>query len=127
MPEDEGSPGPVCRVWQVCWLWVALAYLLKRYASINWAARYFAAAFLIEAGQHGACSSRISLPGYNSALIGLRVDAAYPAASLPFFLSELLAVILIAAPIAMRFTPDDPATSTPIQSPPEAGRPVEAA
>ena len=62
-----------------------------------------------------------------SYLIGLRVEAAYPAASLPFFLSELLAVILIAAPIAMRFTPDDPATSTPIQSPPEAGRPVEAA
>ena len=59
-----------------------------------------------------------------SYLIGLRVEAAFPAASLPFFLGELLAVILIAAPIAMRFTPDDPTTSTPIQSPPEAGQPV---
>ena len=31
-----------------CWLWVAWAFLLQRYASINWAASGFAAAFAIE-------------------------------------------------------------------------------
>lgn len=32
-----------------CWLWVAWAFHLERYAAINWAARYFAAAFMLEA------------------------------------------------------------------------------
>jgi len=32
-----------------CWLWVAGAYLLGRYDTINWAAKYFAAGFVIEA------------------------------------------------------------------------------
>src|SRR5262245_5198408 len=32
-----------------CWLWVAWAYLLTRYDTINWAARYFAAGFALEA------------------------------------------------------------------------------
>ncbi|MEZ5787723.1 MAG: DUF6064 family protein [Xanthobacteraceae bacterium] len=32
-----------------CWLWVAWAYLLVRFDPINWAARYFAAGFAIEA------------------------------------------------------------------------------
>jgi hypothetical protein len=32
-----------------CWLWVAWAYLAERYASINWAASYFALGFAIEA------------------------------------------------------------------------------
>jgi len=31
------------------WLWVAWAYLLTHYDTINWAAKYFAAAFAIEA------------------------------------------------------------------------------
>lgn len=31
------------------WLWVAWAYLLERYDTINWAARYFAIGFAIEA------------------------------------------------------------------------------
>ncbi len=33
----------------VAWLWVAWAFHLERYASINWAANYFAAGFAIEA------------------------------------------------------------------------------
>jgi Family of unknown function (DUF6064) len=33
----------------VCWLWVAWAYLLVRYDTINWAASYFAIGFVIEA------------------------------------------------------------------------------
>jgi hypothetical protein len=32
-----------------CWLWVAWAFHLERYAAINWAARYFAAAFAVQA------------------------------------------------------------------------------
>lgn len=31
------------------WLWIAWAYLLERYNTINWAARYFAIGFAIEA------------------------------------------------------------------------------
>jgi len=31
-----------------CWLWVAWAFLLARYATINWAAPWFAAAFAIQ-------------------------------------------------------------------------------
>jgi hypothetical protein len=33
----------------ICWLWVAWAYLLVRYDTINWAASYFAIGFMIEA------------------------------------------------------------------------------
>ena len=32
-----------------CWLWVAIAFHARRYATINWAAAYFAAAFALEA------------------------------------------------------------------------------
>ena len=32
-----------------CWLWVAWAFHFNRYATINWAATYFAAAFAVEA------------------------------------------------------------------------------
>jgi hypothetical protein len=32
-----------------CWLWVAWAYLFERYDTINWAARYFAIAFVLQA------------------------------------------------------------------------------
>jgi hypothetical protein len=32
-----------------CWLWVAWAFLLSRYDTINWAASYFAVGFVIEA------------------------------------------------------------------------------
>jgi len=32
-----------------CWLWVAWAFLLARYDTINWAAKYFAAAFVLQA------------------------------------------------------------------------------
>jgi Family of unknown function (DUF6064) len=32
-----------------CWLWIAYAFHLQRYATINWAATYVAAAFALEA------------------------------------------------------------------------------
>jgi hypothetical protein len=34
----------------LCWLWVAYAYHLQRYATINWAATYFAIGFILQAG-----------------------------------------------------------------------------
>ena len=39
----------VSAVLAVCWLWVAWAYLWMRYATINWAASWFAAGFAVEA------------------------------------------------------------------------------
>jgi hypothetical protein len=46
---DAWQGRAVVAILAVCWLWVAWAYLLVRYDTINWAARYFAAAFAIEA------------------------------------------------------------------------------
>lgn len=40
----------IAAILAACWLWVAWAYHLHRYATINWAATYFAAGFAIEAG-----------------------------------------------------------------------------
>jgi hypothetical protein len=39
----------VAAILAAAWLWVAWAYLLARYDAINWAARYFAIGFAIEA------------------------------------------------------------------------------
>jgi hypothetical protein len=38
----------IAAVLAICWLWVAWAYFLKRYETINWAAEYFAVGFAIE-------------------------------------------------------------------------------
>jgi hypothetical protein len=43
----------------VCWLWVAWAFLYQRYAQINWAATWFAAAFAFEALLLGVFAGRI--------------------------------------------------------------------
>ena len=39
------------------WLFVAWAYLLERYDTINWAARYFAIAFALQAAVHHAADA----------------------------------------------------------------------
>jgi uncharacterized protein DUF6064 len=39
----------VAAILAACWLFVAWAYLLERYDSINWAARYFAIGFALQA------------------------------------------------------------------------------
>ena len=39
----------IAAILAACWIWVAWAFHLERYATINWAATYFAAAFAIEA------------------------------------------------------------------------------
>jgi hypothetical protein len=37
----------VAAVLTACWFWVAWAYFLEHFESINWAARYFAAGFAL--------------------------------------------------------------------------------
>ena len=39
----------VVAILAACWLWVAWAFHMERYATINWAARYFAIGFAVEA------------------------------------------------------------------------------
>jgi hypothetical protein len=39
----------IAAILAACWLWVAWAYLLQRYDTINWAARYFALGFAVQA------------------------------------------------------------------------------
>ena len=39
----------VAAILAACWLWVAWAFQMERYATIHWAARYFALGFAIEA------------------------------------------------------------------------------
>ena len=39
----------IAAVLAACWLWVAWAYLLQRYDTINWASRYFAVGFAAQA------------------------------------------------------------------------------
>jgi hypothetical protein len=50
LPQGGVSSGRVvAAILAVCWLWVAWAFHFHRYATINWAATYFAVAFAIEA------------------------------------------------------------------------------
>lgn len=42
------SARAACMLLAACWLWVAWAFHLQRYAAINWAATWFAAAFAIQ-------------------------------------------------------------------------------
>lgn len=39
----------ICAVLAMAWLWVGWAFHWQRYATINWAARYFAVAFAVQA------------------------------------------------------------------------------
>lgn len=39
----------IAAILAACWLWVAWAYFLQRYDTINWAASYFAVGFAVEA------------------------------------------------------------------------------
>lgn len=78
--------GPaVAAILAACWAWVAIAFHLDRYASINWAAPWAAAAFLAQAALlvwAGAVGGRLSVPP--------RLDAA-GRAGVGIFLFALLA------------------------------------
>jgi hypothetical protein len=45
----RGAVRATSAVLALAWLWVGWAFHLERYATINWAARYFAAAFALQA------------------------------------------------------------------------------
>lgn len=64
----RGGPiaGPaVAAILAACWVWVAIAFHLDRYATINWAASWAAAAFLAQAALlvwAGVIGGRLSAP-----------------------------------------------------------------
>jgi hypothetical protein len=50
MRRDDEWRGPVIAgLLAACWLWVAVMFHVRRYATINWAARYFAVLFAAQA------------------------------------------------------------------------------
>ena len=51
-----------------CWLWVAVAFHAQRYATINWAAEWFAWAFALEAALLLALGSRLDLRATRSGI-----------------------------------------------------------
>src|SRR5215472_278801 len=60
----------VAAILAACWLTVAWAYLYQRYDTINWAAKYFALAFVLEALlliASGVVRNRLILRGLNDA------------------------------------------------------------
>jgi hypothetical protein len=83
----RGGPiaGPaVAAILAACWVWVAIAFHLDRYASINWAASWVAAGFLVQAALlvwAGVIGGRLSAP--------MRLDAA-GRAGMGLFLFALL-------------------------------------
>lgn len=46
--EDECGGRAIAGLLALSWLWVAIAFHLQRYATINWAAKYFAVLFVIQ-------------------------------------------------------------------------------
>lgn len=46
--EDPWARRAIAGLLAVWWLWVGIAFHLNRYATINWAAKYFAALFVIQ-------------------------------------------------------------------------------
>ncbi len=47
--KDRAQGRTIAGILAACWLWVAWAYLLQRYDTIIWTAKYFAAAFAAQA------------------------------------------------------------------------------
>lgn len=94
-PPSRARTAAIAAVLAGGWAFVAVAFLWRRYATINWAARYFAGAFLLEA---------VLLAGFALPRNGLRFGAARgsaAAAGLALFLFALL-VLPAAAPVLGR-------------------------
>jgi hypothetical protein len=45
----RSAPRVICTVLALIWLWIGWAFHWQRYATINWGARYFALAFVVQA------------------------------------------------------------------------------
>src|ERR1041384_8154888 len=79
----------IAAILAILWLFVAWAYLLERYDTINWAARYFAIAFVLQAAllvwsgvlrnrlifEGGDIVARIGIPLFRYALAHLEDQA----------------------------------------------------
>jgi hypothetical protein len=68
---DAGAGRAVAAILAACWLWVAWGFHFQRYATINWATTWFAAAFAIEAALlawTGAIRGRLQLGASNRML-----------------------------------------------------------
>ena len=81
MRRDDEWRGPVIAgLLAACWLWVAIMFHVRRYATINWAARYFAALFVAQAALlvwNGVVRRRLTFRRQSEALLvpGLLVIA----------------------------------------------------
>lgn len=75
------------------WLWVAIAFHLYRYATINWAAKYFAALFVIQG---------LLLVGYGVVRGRLRFELSREPAT--YMAVGLLLVALVLDPVAGRIS-----------------------
>ena len=69
-----------CALLGACWLWVGWVFLLDRYATINWAAAWFAGLFVVQAALLVLAGATGGNPGFESRLrragaIGLFVFA----------------------------------------------------
>ena len=70
-PWRRGRGRAVAAILAACWVWVAWGFHFQRYATINWAATWFAAAFAIEAALlawTGAIRGRLQLDASNRTL-----------------------------------------------------------
>lgn len=66
----------------IAWAWVAWAWLLRHYATINWAAEYFAIAFLLQAALLAAFALRSAGPGAAAAPLLRRLGTVFVALAL---------------------------------------------
>lgn len=95
----------VAAILAACWLWVAWAFQMERYATIHWAARYFALGFAIEAllliwigvirGQllFGQSAKAIRLAGFYLFLFALAVQPLIgPAIGRPWLQAEIFGI-----------------------------------
>jgi hypothetical protein len=79
---DHWAGAVVAALIAVGWLWVGVAFHLQRYATINWAAKYFAGAFVLQAVLvvwFGIVRRRLTFAGQTDE-IGRLVPAAFVAA-----------------------------------------------
>lgn len=95
----------VAAILAACWLWVAWAFQMERYATIHWAARHFALGFAIEAllliwigvirGQllFGQSAKAIRLAGFYLFLFALAVQPLIgPAIGRPWLQAEIFGI-----------------------------------
>jgi preprotein translocase subunit Sec61beta len=89
--DDKWRGRAIAALLAASWVWVAIAFHLQRYATINWAAKYFAVFFVIEA---------LMLTWLG--LVHRRLRFALSREPAPYIAVGLLLVALVLEPIAGR-------------------------